>query len=246
MKFNHLLLPLLVSLLPCAYGANVLVNNNFEAFSIISSGYDSPYNATTNPNGWQPNGNFGTSPTVSRQYLETTTGIGWLTTAGDNRIEIWQSGHQSVPSPEGAQFAEINATTAAALYQDVTIDASGLVDYSFLHRGRSGNDTLEVTITYLGADNIFGTSDDLQVVKKQFTTGNTAWVRYDEQDKFTSVANGQYRFSYGAITSSGTNLSFGNFIDDVNFGVALPVPEPSITLLSGLGLVGLLARRRRA
>ena len=245
MKFSHLLLPLLgVSLLPCAYGANVLVNNNFEAFSILSTGYNAAYNAGTNPNGYQQS--FGTSPTVSRQYLETTTGIGWLTTAADNRIEIWQNGHTGVPSPEGAQFAEINATTSATLYQDVTIDAAGLVDYSFRHRGRSGTDTLQVTITYFGADNVFGTGDDVQVDQKSFSTGNTAWVLYNEQDKFTSVANGTYRFAYGAVSSAGNDLSFGNFIDDVNFGVALAVPEPSITLLGGLGLVGLLTRRRRA
>ena len=245
MKFNHLLAPLLgVLLLPCAYGANVLVNNNFEAFSILSSGYNTAYNVTTNPNGYQQS--FGTSPTVSRQYLETTTGMGWLTTAADNRIEIWQSGHTGVPSPQGAQFAEINATTSATLYQDITIDAAGLVDYSFRHRGRAGTDTLQVTITYLGEDGMFGGGDDVQMDQKSFSTGNTAWVLYNEQDKFTSVANGNYRFAYTALASASSDLSLGNFIDDVNFGVALPVPEPSITLLGGLGLLGLFARRRRA
>jgi len=93
---------------------------------------------------------------------------------------------------------------------------------------------------------VFGTADDIQEVQKSFTTGNTAWVRYDEQDKFTSVANGTYRFAYKALSTATSNLSLGNFIDDVNFGVALPVPEPTTALLGGLGLVGLLTRRRRA
>ncbi|HEY8990744.1 MAG TPA: PEP-CTERM sorting domain-containing protein [Luteolibacter sp.] len=238
----------LAASLPCAHAANVLLNNNFEAFSIDSGNYNLAFNSTTNPDGYTANFSNGTPPKLSRQYQETATGMGWLTTAPDNNIEIWQSGHTSVPSADGTgQFAEINANTSAALYQDVTIDLAGLVDYSFLHRGRSGTDTLQVTITYLGLDNQFGTGDDQVMVAQQFSTGNSAWVLYDQQDQFTSVANGVYRFSFGAVSSAGGDLSFGNFIDNVNFGVAAaPVPEPSAALLGGLGVLGLFGRRRRA
>lgn len=234
---------LVMASLPSAYGANVLVNNNFEAFSIASGNYNLAYNATTNPDGY--NQSFGSAPTLSRQYQETATGIGWLTTASDGRIEIWQSGHIGVPSAEGGQFGEINATQNAALYQDVTIDLSGLVDFSFMHRGREGTDTIEVTITYFGLDGLLGGGDDQQMVQKSYSTGNTAWVEYTEQDQFTSVEDGVYRFSFRAVSSAG-NISTGNFIDDVNFGVAAAVPEPSTALLGGLGLLGCLSRRRRA
>jgi hypothetical protein len=235
----------LAASLPCAHAANVLLNNNFEAFSIGSGNYNLAFHATNNPDGY--NQSFGTAPTLSRQYQETATGMGWLTTSSDNRIEIWQSGHTGVPSAEGGQFAEINATQNAALYQDVTIDLSGLVDFSFLHRGRDGTDTIEVTITYFGLDGQLGGGDDQVMVQKQYSTGNTAWVEYTEQDQFTSVQNGVYRFSFEAVSSVGPNLSYGNFIDDVNFGVAAaPVPEPSAALLGGLGVLGLFGRRRRA
>lgn len=224
-----------------ASAANVLVNNDFEAFSIASGNYNLAYNVTTNPDGFVQS--YGSAPTLSRQYLESAAGIGWLTTAGDGRVEIWQSGHTGVPSSQGGQFAEINATVNAALYQDVTIDLAGQVDFAFLHRGRSGTDTVGVTITYLGLDNTFGTGDDVVQVDKQYSTGNTAWAEYAEFNQFTSVANGQYRFSFDAVSSAGGDLSFGNFIDDVRFGVNA-VPEPSVALLGALGAFAFLRRRR--
>lgn len=224
-----------------ALAANVLINNDFESFGISTGNYNLAYNATTNPDGFVQS--YGADPTLSRQYLETATGIGWLTTAADNRVEIWQSGHTGVPSSQGGQFAEINATVNAALYQDVTIDISGQVDFAFLHRGRSGTDTVGVTITYLGLDNAFGTGDDVVHVDKQYSTGNTVWAEYQEFNQFASVANGLYRFSFDAVSSAGGDLSFGNFIDDVRFGVAA-IPEPSSALLGALGAFGLLRRRR--
>lgn len=230
-----------LALLTHAQSANVLLNGNFEDFSISTGNYNLAYNVSTNPDGYVES--YGAAPNLSRQYLDTATNIGWQTTAADNRIEIWQSGHSGVTSVEGGQFAEINATTNSALFQDVTIDISGAVDFSFYHRGRSGTDTLAVTITYLGLDGDFGTGDDLVVVNKQYSTGNAAWSLYQEQNQFTSVEGGVYRFSFGAVSSAGGDLSFGNFIDDVKFGVDA-IPEPSVTLLGALGMLGLLRRRR--
>jgi hypothetical protein len=236
-----------------AHAATALINGDFEAFSISSGAYNSAYVPGTNPNGY--NQDFGTTPKI-RNYRDTVANIGWQTTAADGpagpansttkSIEIWQSGAAGVSSFSGTgQFAELNAYTEAALYQDVQINELGLVDYTFAHRGRSGTDVLKVLITYLGADNVFGGGDDVVKVDTNFSDGNTAWGSYAVNDAFQSVAGGSYRFSFGAVSSAGGDKSFGNFLDNVGFGINV-VPEPSSALLGALGALALLRRRRHS
>lgn len=228
-----------------AQAASVLANTGFEAFNITSSGYNAAYNNPANLNGYVDN--FSSPGGAVRIYPQTVADMGWDTTAPTNKpIEIWQSGAYSQNSATGTgQFAELNAYGSFALFQDVTIPTAGLVDYSFGHKGRNGADTLKVLITYLGANNTYdgGLGDDVVHVNQNFTTGNTAWTLYAQVDQFTSVENGVYRFSFGAVSTSNNNLSEGNFLDDVNFGVDA-IPEPSAALLGSFGMLALLRRRR--
>jgi hypothetical protein len=237
-----------------AHASTALINGDFEAFSISSGAYNSAYVPSTNPNGY--NEDYGTTPERIRTYRDTVANIGWQTTAADvaagpanstqKSIEIWQSGAAGVSSFSGTgQFAELNAYTVAALYQDVQITELGLVDYTFAHRGRSGTDVLKVLITYLGADNVFGGGDDVVKVDTNFSDGNTAWGSYAVNDAFQSTAGGFYRFSFGAVSSAGGNNSFGNFLDNVGFGINV-VPEPSSALLGAFGALALLRRRRHS
>ena len=229
-------------LLSCrSHAASVLTNNSFDVFSITSGNYNSAYNSVTNPEGYVQS--FADSGKFARLYLDTAMAIGWQTTAADHKIEIWASGFQGKISADGIQFAEINATTAATLYQDVQITAAGGVDYSFYHRGRNGSDTVNLTITYLGVDNVFGGGDDIQQLSPDYTTGNTAWTQYAANDAFTSVANGYYRFAFTAVDTSDHNTLEGNFLDYITFGVNA-IPEPSVVLLSWCGMLALLRRRR--
>lgn len=71
---------------------------------------------------------------------------GWDTTGELQQIEIWLDGHLGVPAPEGAQFAELDASSQDALFQDVALPAGQLMYWSFLHRGRNGPDSLELLL----------------------------------------------------------------------------------------------------
>jgi hypothetical protein len=174
---------------------------------------------------------------------------GWTSTT-ETVIEIWRSGFNGVTAYEGDQFAEINANQATSLYQDVSgISAGATLQFWFAHRGREGTDTMQVDITDLGLDNIFGTGDDSILFTQQFSTGNSDWVFYEFTDSSTVTAQGNdVRFAYSAVSTGGTgDVSIGNFIDKVAFGTdiaAVPLPAGGLLLLGALGGLGLMRRRR--
>ena len=54
-----------------------------------------------------------------------------------------------------------------------------MLEFSFAHRGRNGDDTLKLTITDLGADNVDGGGDDQELFTKEYTTAMDAWAVYN-------------------------------------------------------------------
>jgi hypothetical protein len=150
----------------------------------------------------------------------------WQTTDGAGEIEIWGDGFLGVPAPEGANFAELNATTAGTLYQDVTSTSGEVMTWSLLHRGRDGDDTMHVLIGDATTADV-NSDTGWDFISGDFTEGNTAW----------GVRTGQYtvpagrtctRFAFRAVSTAGGNPSVGNLLDDVRFSVAVP-PTPAPT-----------------
>ncbi|MDD5113570.1 MAG: PEP-CTERM sorting domain-containing protein [Methylobacter sp.] len=175
---------------------------------------------------------------------------GWNTTASDNKIEIWNDGILGVTSYSGTQHAELNANVVSTLFQDASgIAANSTVGYEFAHRGRLGTDTLRLTITDLGTDNIFGGGDDNILFTNTFSTGNTAWNLYSGTG-ITALGN-SIRFAFESVSSAGNISTYGNFLDAVNFGVGVPasvpasVPVPSTVWLLGSGLLTLIGIRKK-
>ena len=188
-----------------------------------------------------------TPGTASFHFLNSLTA--WETT--DSKFEIWSDGFLGVNSYEGTQHAELNAHIDGTLSQIATgVTADAQVGFQFAHRGRRGNDTMNLTITDLGIDNILGGSNDTVLFSKNYTTGKTDWSFYTDIDQAPIYTLGNdIQFAYSAINSVG-GISLGNFIDAVNFGVgvgstAKTVPEPTLLALLGLGLVGFFSRKRK-
>jgi hypothetical protein len=134
---------------------------------------------------------------------------GWLTTATDHLIEIWESGvFEGVASDEGTQHAELNANhQVATLYQDLETTPGTTLSWRLSHRGSVGVDTMAVDIGAPGA----------VVEQQRMTDDNKAWKRY--AGTYT-VPAGQTitRFACRSISSHGENPNRGNLVDGVFFG----------------------------
>lgn len=161
------------------------------------------------------NGGFESPVVSSFAYInQTDPTVSWKTTSSDGLIEIWKTGFNGVPSAEGSQFAEINATQVATLYQTFCVNGlGGTVNWSIKHRGRGGVDVAAVK---------FGTSlagAQAASASATMSDGNTAWGSY----------SGTYTIPVGtttlvvalqAVSTSDNNNSAGNFIDDVQLNVS--------------------------
>jgi len=94
------------------------------------------------------------SPTLASQsdcgadfcQVPATEVSGWRTTGEAQVIEVWTDGYWGVPAPEGAQFVELDAQTPDTLYQDLVLAPGEPVYWSVLHRGRLGEETIEISL----------------------------------------------------------------------------------------------------
>jgi hypothetical protein len=167
----------------------------------------------------------------------------WSTSASDNKIELWSSGYSAssggpvfsiapgqstaagdvfFPAGGGNFFAELNATRPSTLSQTVTLGKTGILSYSFWHRGRAGLDTMKLDVQEL-KNGVWTT-----VHSDTYQTGQT-WTNYVQKNILIGESGQQYRFAYTAVSTATGNLSIGNFIDNAAFGLLeFPQPEPEL------------------
>jgi hypothetical protein len=209
-------------------------------------------NAATIVNGGFEDSRF-TPSQADYTIIDQSQVTGWFTTASDGQIELWSDGFQGVTAFEGDQFAELNANQTSTLYQDVSgIAAGARLSFGFAHRGRLGIDTLRLSITDLGADNVAGSSDDKLIYTSLYSDGTDAWGYHTSDDLSALFAFGNtMRFGYESVSAAGGNNSIGNFLDAASFGTyappaPVPVPAALPLLAAGLGVLGLVRQRQSA
>lgn len=167
----------------------------------------------------------------------------WSTSASDNKIELWSSGYSAssggpvftiapaqataagdvfFPVGGGNFFAELNATRPSTLSQTVTLGRTGVLSYSFWHRGRAGFDTMRLDVQVM-KNGVWTT-----VRSDTYQTGQS-WANYVQKNILIGEAGQQFRFAYTAESTATGNLSIGNFIDNAAFGLLeFPQPEPEL------------------
>lgn len=138
------------------------------------------------------------------QLIDEAQVPGWLTNAGDNKIELWQSTASGIASFDGEQFNELNASAAAALYQDIATTPGTMILWGFAHRGRNGTDTVSLRVG----------SPSGVTEQAKFNTDNDDWL------EFTGtylVPSGQTttRVEFQPLSTAGGNNAEGNYLDGI-------------------------------
>jgi uncharacterized repeat protein (TIGR01451 family) len=135
---------------------------------------------------------------------------GWTSTdpAG---IEVWKGGATNplqIAAPVGNQFVELNANQAGKLSQTISTTPGQILQWSLLHRGRAGVDTMQVTI---------GATNGTAVAQGNYSDGTTAWGRHSGA-YLVPAGQTSTTISLIAISTATGDTTVGNFLDDVSLG----------------------------
>ena len=150
------------------------------------------------------NGSFET-PLVSGV---TTKAVEPWTTTDPAGIEVWPDNTGGVRSALGSQFIELNASRPGTISQVISTTPGETLQWSLLHRGREGRDTMDVVI---------GTSVATAVLQATIADSNVSWVR---SSGAYVVPAGQTSTTFGlkSVSTASTQNSLGNLVDGVSFG----------------------------
>ncbi len=148
-------------------------------------------------------------PAITQGYVWLPNGQvpGWSSTDPVG-IEVWQSGFNGVAAPVGNQFVELNANTSGTLSQSIVSTSGQILQWSLLHRGRAGVDTMQLLI---------GSSASTLQPIRTISDGTAAWGRYSGAYVVPAGQTTTY-LAFRAISTATGDLSVGNFMDDVSFG----------------------------
>lgn len=174
------------------------------------------------------NGGFEDPPVAADTYtlFPAAAVPPWQTTDGAGEIEIWGDGFLGVPAYAGNAFAELNANTPGTLYQDVVSTPGATMTWTLAHRGRDGDDEMEVLIGDANtADVMSATGWDF--ISSPLLDGNTAWGVHTD-DYVVPAGQTCTRFAFRAVSAAG-GPSVGNFLDEVAFTTTAPPPTPAPT-----------------
>jgi len=200
---------------------------------------------------------YSTNTTQTSRNINQTDLLGWLTNNTTGTIELWRSGFKPATGTTafnaapgaGNWFCELNATEGpnSYIYQDVATIPGALYQWSFLHRGRNGQDTAMMLLgpagplTYAAnAQPAFGGTQipDSGVVDRGPTylvARMTDWWRhlgyYKTGPSQTATRFELYSYSIVPSGPSAAAQAEGNLVDDATWTlIAAPL---TVTRVSG-------------
>ncbi len=169
-------------------------------------------------------------------FLKLPTIPGWLTPTAGAEFELWSGTFGAIPSSQGVQHLEINASHEDQIVlQSVAVTQGQLASFSFDYTGRFADNTFIVDVV--------GDTSNTHYVH---TTLNPAsFYASHTWDAFSmdfTPTDSSVTVSFRGIPNPA--LDAGGHIDNVS--LTQIVPEPSSGLLGILGAAGLFLRRSRS
>lgn len=179
----------------------------------------------------------------------------WKTTASDNKIELAKPSnnpsavlrHYGVTqASDGLQFAELNATQVAALYQVVATIPGSTLHWGLDHRSRV-NDTEEMVVwigepvhvseaidAYKKDGNKIGTKTQAvlnrysDIKQWKIADGKNEWVNHTGE---YVVPDGQTTTTFAFVSlMEPSNTSLGNLLDNVYFSTTVPKKKTQVII----------------
>jgi len=189
-----------------------------HALSLSNAGFETPIVPITSVSVKNPNG---------------TAGLYWAGNAPSNAVEIFRSGGiAGFNAYEGNQFAEVQNN---ALLDSISQTVTGFIvgrpySFSFAHRGRAGNDTLNFAVKNGGTS----------VFSSNYTAGSSAWIL--NTDTFVATSPSLELVFQGVSSAAPSQPGNGNFIDAVSL-VEVPGPLPLLGAASAFAYSRRIRRR---
>ena len=171
-------------------------------------------------------------------------------------VELWVNFFQGVQAPEGNQFAELNAEADSALYQDILVFKDESIPWSASHRGREVEDIADIAEVFI-SDPLNWTGPTFDGEKLYSATietsangsisainpvmGNVAdkseqsslangWAKYSDVWQGPSASK-KYRFAFQSVSSGSGNITYGNFLDNIQIKLSpiVDLIDPNIS-----------------
>lgn len=222
---------------PAAAVTNLVVNGGFEAGYVKNTQFNTSYNTAFGPTGWTSLGSK-----AFNLYFDsaTATTVNATTTAGTAKQRLYPT--FTGASPDGGKFVALDGDSKVDGPLQQTIN--GLVvgddyDVSFYWGAsqlvsRKGATTEQLRVT-------FGGQTQSTPVIANASGGFTGWI--SQTFSFTATSTSQLLSFLSVGTPSG--LPPLAVLDGISVTSDVPEPATWALMLTGFGLVGFAARRRR-
>ncbi|MET3134382.1 hypothetical protein AAKU55_004678 [Oxalobacteraceae bacterium GrIS 1.11] len=181
---------------------------------------------------------------ISSPWAPVSQVTGWTSSAtGNSAFEIQRGALQgglhgfNPLAADGTQYLELNTDRFTAISQSVATTQGGLYSLTFSYSGRpdtAGHTPSKMNVYWGGT---------LETATALVGNTNGTWQTFTLNNLTASGPSTVLKF---ASIGPGISPTYGSYLDKVSVIAAVPEPETYAMMLLGLGLLGFMARRKKA